>query len=59
VELFRAPIAFGERGSTSYDMEPDGRFPAVLASPEELAPDHLNVVLNLSDDLRRRTSARR
>ena len=41
-----------------YDVTPDGRrFVVVIAGDEEFAPLHLNVVMNLDDELLRRVPA--
>jgi dipeptidyl aminopeptidase/acylaminoacyl peptidase len=55
VELFR--LRFAQKsspGPANYDVGPDGRFLAVVPSPDEIEPDRLNVILNVGDDLRRR-----
>jgi hypothetical protein len=41
-------------GPANYDVGPDGRFLAILPSADEIEPDHLNVILNVGDELRRR-----
>ena len=41
-----------------YDVTPDGqRFVVVMAGDEEFAPLHLNVIMNIDDELRRRVPA--
>jgi serine/threonine-protein kinase len=55
VQIFRGRLPMTAGAARSYDAAPDGqRFVAVLASDDEFAPAHLNIILNLSDQLRRR-----
>ena len=58
VELFRGRFAPGSWAHRMYDVTRDGqRFVVVMASDEEFLPLHLNVLMNIDDELRRRVPA--
>jgi hypothetical protein len=59
VPLFRGRFApSGTWADHMYDVTQDGqRFVVVIASDEEFAPLHLNVIMNIGDELRRRVPA--
>jgi serine/threonine protein kinase/Tol biopolymer transport system component len=55
VQLFRGRFARGTLFAPTYDVTPDGqRFVAVMAGDEEFSPLHLNVIMHIDDELRRR-----
>jgi hypothetical protein len=60
VQLFRGRFASGTWHVPMYDVTPDGRrFVMVMAGDDEYAPVNLNVVMNVGDELLRRTPARK
>jgi Tol biopolymer transport system component len=54
VLLFERPYVTNGLSGHDYDVTPDGRFLLIKLSAEEQEPPRLNVVLNWTDELRRR-----
>jgi serine/threonine protein kinase/Tol biopolymer transport system component len=52
--LFEGPFVPTRRGEAAYDVSPDGRRFVMVRRDEQSVPTHLNVVLNFSEELRRR-----